>query len=187
MARTRSKTPAGSVWARLRISRLRRDEKGATAVEFGLVAIPFIVLLFAILETALVFFAGQTMETAVSNAARLIRTGQAQQQALSATDFKDKICEQVMSLFDCQDGLFVEVRKFDTFDTIDLSKPIDENGKLKTDFEYSPGNGGDIVVVRAFYEWPVFVKMLGLDLSNMSDGSHLLTATTAFKNEPFPW
>ena len=41
-------------------------------VEFGLVAVPFLGLTFAILETALVFFAGQTLETAVADSARLI-------------------------------------------------------------------------------------------------------------------
>lgn len=173
--------------SRLVLGRFGRDQRGATAVEFGLVAIPFIALMFAILETALVFFAGQTLETATINAARLIRTGQAQQQGLSAAAFKDKVCSQVMALFDCTAQLKVEVSTFPSFATVDLSKPVDAGGNLKTSFNYAPGKGGDIVVVRAFYEWPVFVKLLGLDLSNMGNGSHLLSATAAFRNEPFPW
>jgi Flp pilus assembly protein TadG len=44
--------------------RIRRDESGATAIEFGLVALPFFALMFAILETALLFLASQTLETA---------------------------------------------------------------------------------------------------------------------------
>ena len=55
--------------------RFRRDHSGATAVEFGLLALPFIAVMFAVLETALAFFAGATLETATANAARLIRTG----------------------------------------------------------------------------------------------------------------
>src|SRR5690606_26334632 len=78
----------------------RRDQSGATAVEFALVAIPFFALMFAILQTALVFFAGQAMETAVANAARLIRTGQAQQQGLTAEEFKEQICTQIFTIFD---------------------------------------------------------------------------------------
>ena len=34
--------------------RLRRDEKGVTAVEFGIIAGPFLILIVALLETALV-------------------------------------------------------------------------------------------------------------------------------------
>jgi Flp pilus assembly protein TadG len=55
--------------------RFVRQQDGSVAVEFSLVAIPFLGLTFAILETALVFFAGQTLETAVTDSARLIMTG----------------------------------------------------------------------------------------------------------------
>ena len=178
---------AGRVATRVGLARFRRDETGVTAVEFGLVALPFFALMFAILETALVFFAGQTLETAVSNAARLIRTGQAQQQGFDANDFKDQICVLVMSLFDCDAKLVFDVRTYETFDSVNLLKPVDEDGNLVTDFIYEPGQGGEIVVVRAFYEWPTFSSLLGLDLSNMANGTHLLSATAAFRNEPFPW
>ena len=42
-----------------------RDREGSSAVEFGLVALPFMAILLAILETGLVFFASQVIETAV--------------------------------------------------------------------------------------------------------------------------
>src|SRR5262245_7928851 len=56
--------------------RLIRQQDGAAAIEFGLVAAPFLALLFAIMETAIVFFAGQALETAAADSARLIMTGQ---------------------------------------------------------------------------------------------------------------
>ena len=58
--------------------RFVRQQDGAAAVEFALVAAPFLALTFAILETAMVFFAGQTLEAAAADAGRLIMTGQAQ-------------------------------------------------------------------------------------------------------------
>jgi Flp pilus assembly protein TadG len=167
--------------------RLRRDERGVTAVEFGLLALPFIGLMLGILETALLYLAGQTLETAVANSARLIRTGQAQQQGMSLGTFKQTICDQVGVMFDCATGLKLDVKTFTTFDSINLPPPIDGTGKLMTDFTFLMGKGGDIVVVRAFYEWPTFSKLLGLNYSNLSDGNHLLATTSAFKNEPFPW
>jgi hypothetical protein len=86
---TESRFPAARALRR-RLLRFRRDERGATVIEFGLVALPFFGLLFAIIETALVFFAGQALETAVSNAARLIRTGQAQSAGYTVSDFKTR-------------------------------------------------------------------------------------------------
>ena len=126
---------AGHIAARCGAARVVRrfstDEQGTTAVEFGLVAVPFIALMMAILETALVFFAGQALETSVSNAGRLIRTGQAQQLGLTAATFKDLICGQIYYLFDCAGGIRVEVKKYDSFAEIDLSRPTNGAGNLK--------------------------------------------------------
>jgi len=172
---------------RFGLFRFGRDETGATAVEFGLIALPFFALLFAILETGLVFFAGQTLETAVANVSRTIRTGQAQQQGLDLTAFRNQICAQISALMSCS-GLSLDVRTYASFSSVNLANPINSQGKLDTsNFTYDAGNGGDIVVVRAFYEWPTYSRMLGFNLSNLADGNHLLAAAAAFKNEPFPW
>ena len=171
-----------------RTRRFGRNEDGVTAVEFGLVAVPFFALMFAILETAIIFFAGQALETAVGDAARLIRTGQAHEDGMSETEFKAAVCERVFELFDCENGLNVDVRTSATFDSIDLGVPVDEDGNLITeDFDFQIGEAGDIVMVRTLYEWPVFINMLGNDLANLGNGKHILSATAVFKNEPFPW
>lgn len=174
--------------ARTALRRFRRDETGATAVEFGLIALPFFALLFAILETALLFLAGQSLENAVDDSVRLIRTGQAQQNGMSANSFRAQVCSEMTLLISCVENLRIDVRTYETFDSMNIPTPIDADGNLKyDDFIYDAGHGGDIVVVRAYYEWPTFSKLLGLDFSNLSDGNHLLGATAAFKNEPFPW
>lgn len=168
------------------VRRLWRRNEGAAAVEFGLVAVPFLALLFAIMETALVFFAGQALETAAADSARLILTGQAQTQGLDQTTFKSAVCSKVYGLFDCNNGVKVDVRKYTSFSNITVPNPIDENGNLKEDFAYQPGGPGDIVVVRLMYKWPVFVSLLGLNsLSNMAGNQRLLVATVAFRNEPY--
>jgi len=167
--------------------RFGRDDNGVTAVEFALVALPFFALLFVTIQIGIVYFAGQALEGAVTTASRMIRTGQAQQQNFDAAKFKNLICAEVDTLFNCSD-LSVDVQTIKTFGAADLSPPIDKvTGNLKLDPKYAPGDGGDIVVVRTFYEWPVFTKLLGLDLGNLADGNHLLSATTAFRNEPFAW
>jgi Flp pilus assembly protein TadG len=168
-----------------RIRRFAADEGGATAVEFGLVALPYFALIFMTFEVALGFFAQQALDSAVGNAARSIRTGEAQQQGLNLATFKNKICAQTYTLFNCTTGLKVDVRKFGSFGAINLAPPVDANGILKTDdFAFVPGSGGDIVVVRAYYEWPSFLHKLG---SRLANGKFLIASAAAFKNEPFPW
>ncbi len=191
MAHTPTSSDRPSAKRKVTFDRVRdfgRDRRGATAVEFALVVVPFVALMFAIIETALCFFAGQTLETALMNASRAIRTGQAQSASFSAADFKTSICNQLTYLFNCSGNLYVSVQTFANFSSITLTTPTDANGNLMTTgYPYAAGNGSSIVLVRAYYEWPVFINTLGNNLANEPDGKHLLVATVAFQNEPFPW
>jgi len=52
------------------------NRRGSAAVEFALVAPVFFALLFAIIESAMVFFAGQVLETGVQDSGRLLYISQ---------------------------------------------------------------------------------------------------------------
>ena len=78
--------------ARSILGRFRRNRRGSAAVEFALVAPLFFCMLFAILETAIVFFAGQLLENATLESARLILTRQAQNSGHDRSGLQDKIC-----------------------------------------------------------------------------------------------
>jgi Flp pilus assembly protein TadG len=131
--------------------RLARKQDGTAAIEFGMVAAPFLLLVFAIIETALVFFAGQTLETAVADSARLIMTGQAQNQGFDQTAFKNAVCAKIYGLFDCANGVKVDVKTYASFGAINLAPPLDADGNFQNTMNYQPGGPGDIVVVRLFY------------------------------------
>jgi len=161
----------------------RRD--GTAAIEFSLVVLPFLALMIAIVETSIVFFAGQTLETAAADSARLILTGQAQTGNFDQNAFKQQVCSRVYALFDCANGIYVDVRKSSDFASVNLAPPVDNNGNLTNNFVYQPGSACDIIVVRLFYQWPIYMQLMGLNLVNMSNHNRLLTATAAFRNEPF--
>ena len=166
--------------------RFIRQQDGAAAVEFAMVAAPFLAMVFAIMETAMVFFAGQTLETAGADSARLIMTGQAQTQGFDQAKFKSAVCAKIYGLFDCAGGLYVDVKNYSSFAAINTAKPLDGNGNLQTGtFGYQPGGPGDIVVVRLMYQWPVYVSLLGLNLADSAGSKRLLMSTVAFRNEPY--
>lgn len=167
------------------IKRFRRNAEGVAAVEFAFVAGPFLFLLFAIIEVALVFFAGQVLETATSSASRLILTGQAQQQNFTQAAFKNEICKQTNVLMNCND-IGVDVRTYASFGSANQSRPTDASGAVNYgSMTFAPGSGGDIVVVRVVYEWPVLMPSFGLQIGDLPNGKRLLMATAAFRNEPF--
>jgi hypothetical protein len=125
------------------------------------------------------------LENVTANAARNIFTGSAQKAGWDEKKFKEEVCDRVVALFDCANGVKVDVRTYSSFSSADLSRPVDENGKLKENFVYQPGGPGDIVVVRLIYKWPVLMPLMGSGLADMADNSRLLIATAAFRNEPF--
>jgi Flp pilus assembly protein TadG len=165
--------------------RFVRQHDGAAAVEFALVAAPFLALLFAIMETAFVFFASQTLAATVADAARLILTGQAQTNGYSQADFKTAVCARVYGLFDCANGMSVDVKNYSSFSAVNNTSPV-VNGQLVTSgMTYTPGGPGCIEVVKLYYQWPIYVSMLGNNLSNLSGNYRLLVATSVFRNEPY--
>jgi len=168
------------------VKRFTRAQEGAAAVEFALIAAPFLALLFAIIETALVFFAGQTLEYAVTQSGRLIMTGQADAGSFNQTTFKDQVCARIVALFDCANKLYVNVQKYSTFASASTTAPYDGSGQFDTSkMGYNPGNPGDIVVVSVYYQWPIYVSLFSNNLSNQNGSNRLLIATSVFRNEPY--
>jgi Flp pilus assembly protein TadG len=167
------------------LKRFRRDRKGTVAVQFAMIAIPFFMMMFAIIETALIFFANQVLETATQDTARLIMTGQAQINGMSSTQFKTNLCNRLSGLFTCA-GVDVDVKAFDSFGSVSMSNPI-TGGVYVNPTGYQPGTAGQIVVVRTFYQWPLFVTGFGYNVANLNNNKRLLVATAAFRNEPGPF
>jgi len=177
-------TPIASLASLLR--RFRRNRKGAAALEFALIAPVFLALLFAILETAMMFFASQVLETVTQESARLILTGQAQNSNFDKAAFQTYVCNQIPALFSCN-KMSVDVESYPSFSAITFNNRIDATGKFDSSgMQFSPGGAGCTVVVQVYYPWQLFVTGLGYNISNLANSQRLLIATAAFKNEPYP-
>src|ERR1700760_2196052 len=172
-----SPTPPASFRTLLR--RFRRSRRASAALEFAMVAPIFFALLFAIIETAMMFFASQVLETITQNSARMIFTGQAQQASYTQAQFATYVCSQVPALFDCSQ-IYIDVENYPSFTNVTSANQIDASGNFINNMQYSPGGAGDIVVVRLFYQWPIFVTNLGYNITNLSGSKRLLTASAAF-------
>jgi len=167
------------------VRRFVRQQDGAAAVEFALVAAPFLALTFAILETAFVFFAQQTLEATSADASRLIMTGQAQTANYTAADFKTAVCARVYGLFDCSGGMTVDVKTYTSFSAVNNTAPVTNGNFDSTQTGYTPGGPGCIVRVTLYYQWPIYVSMYNTALSNLNGNKRLLVATAVFRNEPY--
>ena len=185
MTKAHSKPQRRTRIGSLLFRRFRRSEDGTSAIEFGIVALPFMGLLIAIFETTLIFFTQSALETGVANAGRMIRTGQVQADGLSEDAFKNLVCNSLAGYLDCNNRLTVDVRSFSDFGGVALPDPLDGDGELAGGSQFSPGGTSEVVVVRAFYVWEMITPDHITGLSNMPNGRRLIAAASAFRNEPF--
>ncbi len=169
------------------LSRFRRSESGTAAIDFALVVLPFLALLMAIIESSIVLFAGQVLQTATTNSARLILTGQVQNAGWTAAQFQNSVCANLTVMFNCANSLFIDVRAFSNFSSVTLPNVTNANGTLANNYVFNPGNPGDVVVVRMIYQWPIFATSLGIGLitAGNTTNTYTLAATAAFRNEPY--
>lgn len=177
----------------LRRRGLLRDQDGTTAIEFGILALPFFLILTAIMETAIVFLSGQMLDSAVQDVSRLIRTGQAQTVNMTAAQFKAKVCDQLLGLFTDCNALHVEVEVVNNFNSVAFTPPVKWTcaaGDTTCDDwtrseRYNIGQGTSIVMVQVYYKWPVIMTFDGFGLGNLPNGKRLMGAAAVFRNEPF--
>jgi len=152
------------------------NDSGAAAVEFALVAFPFLALLFAVLQTSLVIFAGQILQTQVSNVSRKLMTGQFV--GKSESQLREELCKGSIGLFDCS-RMIVQVDAFADFAAANLGSSCFDPDEIGGASCYNPGDPLDVVVVRVIYPWP-----FGISLDELGK-PHNLVALSAFRNEPF--
>ncbi|MEJ0027977.1 MAG: TadE/TadG family type IV pilus assembly protein [Rhizomicrobium sp.] len=165
-----------------------RDDsrKGSAALEFGIIAPVFFILLLGIVENGVIFFAGSTLQYATDNAARYVRTGQAQAASMTQAQFRTRICNDIAPLLACDSNLQIDMQAYAGYGGATFSPPTDANGNVNPNLShYQPGVACNVVLVRAFYTWKVLTPGLSVFLTNITGGYHLITATAAFRNEPF--
>ena len=151
-----------------------------------MVAAPFFFLIFAVLELGLVFLIDSTLENAVMTASRIVRTGRAETEGVSAAQFKTALCAQ-MSVFegDCQSRVDVDVRRMPRFSDGAPASPI-QGGELKqSDLQYNTGGPGDLMLVRVWYSQPLVTPFMSQAVSRLNSGAIVISVATAFRNEPY--
>jgi Flp pilus assembly protein TadG len=174
--------------------RWRQAEDGSTAVEFAILATPFFVLLFGILESSLIFFAGQTLESAVDDVGRRIRTGQLDNR-LTEEEFKQEVCAESAILFSCS-KIRIDLQiaaKFDDLGDPPLPDP-DTNDTDYSDYDFVAPCPGEIAMVTASYEWPIYTYFVSDNIyRNLANSTGnpvyrriLLNAVAVFRTEPYP-
>lgn len=176
-------------------SLLRRwcsDTGGASAIEFAFTAMPFLLFIFGIMMTGLQFFTMNSLEHGVESAARLVRTGQAQNSNMTVAQFKQSICQNASAPIACDSHLSVHIQQGAQWSDITPEACLKNDGTMAN----GTGANGDtvstytgaasvVVLVTACYQWDLPKNVPIIPLGNMANGARLLQAATTFRSEPF--
>ena len=168
------------------VRRMAASRRGSAALEFAIVAPVFFILLMATIENGVVFFANSTLQFATDQAARYVRTGQAQTGSMTQAQFRTMICNNISPILACDSNLQIDMQSFSNYSSAAFGSPLNASGNLNTALNnYQPGAPCNVVLVRSFYTWQILTPGLSVFLANTTNGYHLITATAAFRNEPF--
>lgn len=166
----------------------RRNRRGATAVEFAMIAPLFLGSLFAIMETGTLYLKTTALEAGVEEAKRVTMTGQvagAGGAAEQLAKFKDAFCNQAGWIIPC-DAMKWDVRAFTTFGAAAMPNRLKANGTFDdSGLQFNPGKPCEIVVIRGYYLTKSITAMIRNDVAQLSSGEVVLTGAAAFKNEPY--
>ncbi|HVY84614.1 MAG TPA: TadE/TadG family type IV pilus assembly protein [Caulobacterales bacterium] len=171
------------------LARFWRAEQGAAMLEFGMLALPFFLLTFGLAEICMIGFAQTSLNHAVAETARTIRTGEAQLSNQTYGQIQSQLCTNFSALLpvNCDGNLYIDVDSFASFVDADgaAAAPV-VDGQLQTgNFGYSPGSPSNVVVVRAYYRWQVITPLFQGIFGNAANGQRILVSTMMFRSEPY--
>jgi Flp pilus assembly protein TadG len=172
------------------LRRFAFDGRAASAVEFALIALPLVAIIFAALQTAIVMLAQQELNHAADETGRAVMTGQisstsGQTGYLSQADFQKKVCSYLVTMFNCS-NVMVNMQTASSFSAASTSTP-NYATLQKNVWSYQTGSHGatpQVIVLQVMYEWPILSSLLGFNLATLPNGTRLLMATSVFMNEP---
>ncbi|WP_112722887.1 TadE/TadG family type IV pilus assembly protein [Rhizobium mayense] len=185
--------------ARSSLREFVRSRDGTAAIEFALLAIPYFLIVFAIIETFVAFTAEQVVSNAVDTLSRQIRTGQITAANTTSQQFRQAFCNEIAVLITCSSSelqtpanLYLDVESYSSFASMPTTIPLNSYSDLSTTgFTFTPGGAKSLNMVRAYYRWQIITDLLRPYLTNVhpTNGSasvYLIVATAAFQNENYP-
>lgn len=183
------------------LRRFWRAREGVSAIEFAIIAPVLMLLIFGIVEFAIIMLVANMMENATSISSRLGKTGYAASGKSRADTIRDSVIARAGNLIDPA-RLAITSKYYEQFDQIGDAEPwndanhngiaetgeysdINGNGQYDADMGLAGyGNAEDIVVYTIRYPWPIMTPIMR-EIIGDAQGEFPVTAHAVVKNEPY--
>jgi len=162
------------------VVRFVRDKSGAAALEFAMVAAPFLALLVCIIEVGVDFLLFSQVDYATHKAAQEIRSGSVQMSELTAEKFKtDVLCPKLNILPCAPVNVNVVVIK-NSGEWGNWSPTSIDPATAK----WCPGGAADAMLVQVAYPVPL-ASMIWAGSSSNANGVRYYMSSAGFRNDPY--
>ncbi len=178
-------------------SALGANRRGAAALEFAIVAVPFFILLLGTMEVGYDVFVQAALSNAVNVAARSVQVGTAQASATGRAEASwvtSAVCPALGGLLNCGQ-LYVTIAGIPSgtgqnYYTYITANPPSLAAITSSSDTVCTGTAAQMMVLRAYYLGPTFLGLLIPGWSQVSPVSagarvHVTYASAGFVNEYF--
>ncbi len=182
------------------LGRFSTCARGVTAMEFAIIAPVMILMLFGIIEFAMIMLVNNVLESATAISSRLGSTGYAAAGTSREDTIKQSISDHAGMLIDVS-KVSITSKYYSQFDQIGDPEPwndlnhngqvdpgewtdVNGNGVYDTDMG-TAGYGGanDIVVYTVSYPWSIATPLMSALIG--TNGIFTITTHAVVKNEPY--
>ena len=181
-----------------KLAQFGRQTDGTTAIEFSVLAIPFMMLVFGILELAIVFFTTTSLQHNLTTNTRSLRVGAENAICGEIEDIKVDVCND-LNVNGCLGNLNLNISRVNSnqFDSTVLTQFQASNFTVNEDDDsveiadadaLAAGiSGNEIIIIKAVYQHDLILPGRLTRLANFGlKNKRVLTVTQAVRTEPFP-
>lgn len=156
-----------------------RDENGVVAIEFAVLALPFFMLVFAIMEVALVLTASMQFENATDRVSRRVMTGEL---ARDEGAIRKAFCDEIVFALDCS-KLRIDYKEIASLSEFDLPAPVTDRTVNDSAFAFRTIASPSFASLRVGYEWPITIRPMAEFFAGLENGRTFVLGTSLLRIE----
>lgn len=127
-----------------------RDNKGASAIEFAILAPVFLMIVFGIMEIGFHMAQISNLDDSVRTIVRLVHIGKANKEQYNTAEIAQLICDETSFFPKCEQRITIELTKIDSFGDIpNTNAQCQEHEEpINTSINYSNGDESVVLFLR---------------------------------------